>query len=189
MPGIVNTFAHSWEAEILPARPLILPSRHFVYPVDVEEVERGALEVLARPGAGLPFLATFALGFASPVLPSGIWACPDPEMMCAVAGGYAYLVNTAAPEKWTQVEYRPVTEVRVLPEAGLILFASFHTLAAWGQEGKAWQTRRLSWEGIRLGDVRDGQLQGWGWELQTDAEIEFAVDLATGKHTGGPKFG
>lgn len=31
---------------MLAARPLILPPRHFVYPRDAEEVERGALEVL-----------------------------------------------------------------------------------------------------------------------------------------------
>ena len=53
------TFPCTWKAEILPARPAILPARHFVYPGVVEEVERGALEVLVRtelPGAS-PFLA------------------------------------------------------------------------------------------------------------------------------------
>ena len=39
------TFAHDWTAEILAARPLILPRRQFVYPRYAEEVERGALEV------------------------------------------------------------------------------------------------------------------------------------------------
>jgi len=43
------SFPHSWQAEILAARPLILPPRHFVYPREAEEVERGALEVLVRP--------------------------------------------------------------------------------------------------------------------------------------------
>ena len=49
-PVVDLSFPHQWEAEILAARPLILPPRHFVYPREAEEVERGALEVLVRPG-------------------------------------------------------------------------------------------------------------------------------------------
>ena len=45
------SFAHNWAAEILPSRPAILPARHFVYPRDAEEVERGALEVMVRSGS------------------------------------------------------------------------------------------------------------------------------------------
>jgi hypothetical protein len=187
-PTIDLTFAHSWQAEALAGRPPILPRRHYVYPAEVEEVERGALEVLVRPQEAEPFLATCALGFASPVLPTGVWACPNPDELCAIAGGYAYALDTLAPEKWTQVPYRPVTEVRVIGEADLLLFASFHTVLAWGRDGLAWQSRRLSWEGVRLGAVQDGRLQGWGWDMHTDTELEFALDLATGEHSGGPRF-
>ena len=45
-----GSFPHRWQAEVLETRPLILPSRHYVYPSDAEEVERGALEVMIRPG-------------------------------------------------------------------------------------------------------------------------------------------
>ena len=48
-PTIDLNFPHEWQAEILPARPLILPRRHYVYPREAEEVERGALEVLITP--------------------------------------------------------------------------------------------------------------------------------------------
>jgi hypothetical protein len=53
-------FPHRWQAEVLAARPLILPPRHFVYPREAEEVERGALEVMvsAKFGCVQPFLAT-----------------------------------------------------------------------------------------------------------------------------------
>jgi hypothetical protein len=188
MPTLDLTFAHSWEVEVLATRPPILPRRHYVYPAQVDEVEQGALELLVRRPAAEVFLATFALGFASPAVPTGVWSCPDADSLCAVAGGYAYVVNTSAPERWTQIPFRPVTEVRVLEQAKLLLFASFHTLLAWGSDGHAWQSERLSWEGVRLGKVQDRQLQGWGWDMRTDTEMEFALDLATGQHTGGPKF-
>jgi hypothetical protein len=109
-------------------------------------------------------------------------------MMCAVAGGYAYMIDTRSPERWQQVGYRPVTEVRPIPAAGLLVFVSFHSVEAWGVAGRLWQTARLSWEGLRLGEATETELRGWGWEMRTDTEMEFVVDLRTGKHTGGPAF-
>ena len=183
---IDSTFAHAWEAEVLASRPLILPARQFVYPAQVEEVERGALEIMIRPpGGARSFLATCALGFADPGVPSGVWACPNPLWICAVAGGYAYLINAQDPTQWEQVEYRPVTAVMAIAEQNLLLFASFHSLLAWGPQGKAWQTARLSWDGLRITAVRGGTLLGLGWDMNTDQELEFAVNLKTGEHRGG----
>lgn len=178
-------FPHNWKADVLSSRPLILPRLHRVYPADVEEVERGALEVLVTPQIGERFLATCALGFAAATLPTGLWSCPHPDWLCAVAGGYAYLIDATNPDAWEQVEYRPVVEVRPLLEQQLLLFSSFHTLVAYGPEGRRWKTGRLTSEGLRLGEVRDGRLQGWGWDMRTDRELEFSIDLETGQHQGG----
>lgn len=186
--GIDLSFTATWTAEVLTGRPLILPRRHFVYPAVVDEIERGALELMVQPAGHALFLATCALGFASPAVPTGVWSCPDPAMLCAIAGGYAYVIDSRAPEHWQQVEYRPVTEVRALPDAGLLIFASFHSLEAWGVTGRLWRTARLSWEGIRIGETSARELHGWGWDMRTDTEMEFVVDLTTGEHTGGPRF-
>jgi hypothetical protein len=157
-----------------------------VYPAQVEEVERGALEIMIRPfGAALPFLATCALGFAGPAVPSGVWACPDPAWLCAVAGGYAYLVDTHDPGRWEQVVYRPVIAVTPVAEHDLLIFSSFHSLLAWGRSGKAWQTSRLSWDGLHITGIRGEMLFGLGWDMSTDRELEFEVNLKTGEHRGG----
>ncbi|HEV2277181.1 MAG TPA: hypothetical protein VGS02_03325 [Acidobacteriaceae bacterium] len=174
-------FPHAWQAEILPQRPAILPQRHFVYPRDAEEVERGALEVMVRPAEGVPFLATFALGFADAAAPSGIWSCPNRDELCAVAGGYAYIVDTRDPERFTHVERRPVLEVRGAPEQKLLLFCGSYSVLAWGAQGQAWKSQRLSSEGLRITEIRDGVLRGIGWDLMTDREVPFVVDLETGK--------
>jgi hypothetical protein len=175
------TFPHSWTAEILPQRPLILPKRQLVYPRQAEEVERGAMEVLVRPEDADPFLATCALGFADPAAPSGVWSCPHPDWICAVSGGYAFLIDTTAPERFVQVEYRPVLEVRPLLEQQLMLFIGHHSLLAWDVNGKVWQTARLSWEGITLARIEADRLYGVGWDLRSDADVPFVVDLRTGE--------
>jgi len=188
-PVFNGTFPHRWQAEILPERPLILPSRHFVYPREAEEVERGALEVLVRPAVAgeqsqpkyeQEFLATCALGFHDPVVPTGLWSTPNPAEICAVSGGYAYIIDTTAPERFTMIPYRPMMEVRALPDAGLLLFVGNRSILAWGSNGQAWESERLSDEGLSISAVENGVLRGMGWRMMADQELPFAVDLRTG---------
>ena len=197
-PTFTGVFPHSWRAEILPNRPMILPNRHFVYPGVAEEVEKGALEVLIQPGgAGInrvpaseaPFLATCALGFHDAATPTGIWSMPHPDWLCAVSGGYAYLIDVREPEKFTFLRYRPVLDIlHSSPEAegtssanGMLLFVGHHSILAWGRDGEAWESERLSWEGVTPDRMEGGVLHGHGWDLRTDKDIAFALDLSTGK--------
>jgi hypothetical protein len=189
-PIVDFSFPHRWQAEILAARPLILPPRAFVYPRQAEEVERGALEVLIRPGAeefdpeaslsAQQFLATCALGFRDPVVPNGLWSTPRPEEICAVAGGYVYLIDTTAPERFTMIPYRPVLEIRPVVAQGLLLFVGHHSILAWGCEGQAWQSDKLSAEGVKITDLSGGILYGLGWNQFTDKETVFMLDMKTG---------
>jgi len=184
--GFNESFPHTWRAEILERPPLIAPARRYVYPQAVDEVEIGALLLLLRSGpSATPVMATFALGFEDPSLPHGLWSCPNPNQLCAIAGGYAYLVQADHPELWLQVPYRPVTSVHPVPQHSLLIFSSFHKLWALGQNGMAWETERLSWEGLRVTKIQGEELSGFGWDLNTDAEVPFLVDLLTGHHTGG----
>jgi hypothetical protein len=218
-PIVDLTFPHNWQAEILVARPLIPPQRHFVYPLDAEEVERGALEVLIRANLTLanltwagptrtvgrdfspdispekkdgalapeappqPFLATCALGFRDAIVPTGLWSCPNPNEICAVSGGYAYMIDTTAPERFTMIAYRPVLEVRALAAQGLLLFVSHHYLLAWGEAGQAWQSEKLSDEGVTITAIEGAQLHGLGWNMIADKETPFTLDLRTGLRT------
>lgn len=202
-PAIDLTFRANWTAEILQQRPMILPARQHVYPTAAEEVERGALEVLVKPAEGSvdtanvqPFLATCALGFRDPSAPTGLWSMPNPDWLCAVSGGYAYLVDVTDPSRFVFVRYRPVLQVLPVPQSlagisqDLILFAEHHSILAWGREGEAWETGRLSWEGltelrIEQETSSDGTprsvLHGMGWDMPTDREIPFSIDINTGQ--------
>ena len=183
-PIVDLSFPHDWQAAILPTRPAILPARYFVYPREAEEVERGALEVLVKLSGVQPFLATCALGFRDPAVPTGIWTAPNPREICAVSGGYAYVIDTAAPERFTMIEYRPVLEVCALARERLLLFVGHRSLLAWGAEGQAWETGKLSDEGVTITRIENGVLYGTGWEMMSDKEKEFAVDLKTGDVRG-----
>jgi hypothetical protein len=179
----------NWTAEILAKPPLIAPARQFTYPQQIageeDALARGALQLMVRPATGGAFLATCALGFTDPSMPTGVFPCPRPQNMCAVAGGYAYIVDTIHPEHCMHIAMKPVVEVRSLPEQNLLLFSGFHTIIAWGEQGQAWQTAKLSWEGLRITGIEGNTLHGFGWNLMTDKEVTFSVDLLTGQHQGG----
>ena len=189
MQDAIAAFAHEWSAEVLAQPPMIAPARQFTYPRQIageeDALARGALQVMVRPAAGGAFLASCALGYTDPSMPTGVFACPNPAELCAVAGGYAYVIDTTQPERSTHIGLRPVVEAKPLPEHGLLLFLGFHTIVAWGREGLRWETARLSWEGVRITGVEDGALHGFGWDMMTDKEIPFSVDLLTGRHLGG----
>ncbi len=185
----VLEFPHNWSVEILKAPPLIAPARQFIYPQQIageeDALARGALQLMVRPASGGTFLATCALGFTDPAMPTGVFACPNAVQMCAVAGGYAYVIDTAQPEHSTHIALKPVVEVKSLVAQGLLLFVGFHSMVAWGRNGLAWESARLSWEGVRIVSIDGDVLHGMGWNLLTDREVAFYVDLLTGQHQGG----
>jgi hypothetical protein len=118
-------------------------------------------------------------------MPTGVFACPNAVQMCAVAGGYAYVIDTAQPEHSTHIALKPVVEVRSLVAQGLLLFVGFHSMVAWGRNGLVWESARLSWEGVRIVSIDGDALHGMGWNLLTDHEVAFTLDLRTGHHQGG----
>jgi hypothetical protein len=185
----MTDFARDWAAEILTAAPLIAPARQYVWPMRIEGEEdslaRGALRVMVRPPEGGQFLLTCALGFRDPSMPTGVFGCPDAEELCAVAGGYAYLAKVSEPEQCTLLRMKPVVAVYPAVAAELLLFVGFQTILAWGRDGVAWETGRLSWEGVKVTAVSEDEVVGLGWDLRGDIEVDFRVDLRTGAHTGG----
>ena len=182
-------FSRSWSAEVLKAPPLIAPARQFTYPRQIageeDALARGALQLLVHPANDGTFLATCALGFTNPAMPTGVFACPNPHEMCAVAGGYAYVIDTAHPEHCTHIALKPVVEVRPLVAQGLLLFVGFHSIIAWKRDGIAWESTRLSWEGVRITSINADVLHGTGWNMVTDRDVAFSLDLLTGQHRGG----
>ena len=182
------TFPRNYEVRVLEAAPPVHPiEKMYHYPVELEEGDRSGVYLRVVPQSGPAWAGFFALGFDSDQVVSEICSTPDPDSFCTVVGGYAYMVKADNPAQWTRVEQRPVVDLRVLSQQGLLLFAGFTTITAIGSSGIAWTTERLSWEGLSITDIKGDKLMGHGWDALADKEVPFEVDLKTGQHTGGAR--
>jgi hypothetical protein len=184
------TFPHNYEVKLLDAAPPVHPvEKLYHYPVELEEGDRAGIYLRVVLRAGKPWTGFFALGFESGQVVNAVCSCPDPDSLCAIAGGYAYAVKTNDPTQWFRIEQRPVVDLRALPQHGLLIFTGFSSISALDRHGLQWTTERLSWEGVTIIEIAGDKLRGLGWDAMADKEVPFDVDLLTGKHTGGARPG
>lgn len=185
---LILDFPRDYEIKPLSSAPPVHPiEKLYHYPMELEEGDRAGLYARVEPKGRSPWTGFFALGFDSDQAVNAICSCPHPDSACVVAGGYAYIVTASDPELWFRLEQWPVTTLRVLVKQRLILFGGFTTITAIGVSGVSWTTDRLSWEGITLGEIRDNKLHGTGWDAMANREVPFAVDLDSGRHSGGAR--
>jgi hypothetical protein len=116
---------------------------------------------------------------------SRVLSMPDSERLCVVARGAGYVVTASKPDVWEAVRAIPITDVRAIPAAGLVVFADYTEMLAYGEDGPKWRTKRLAWDGLKILAVGDRTLMGEYLDIRQDAMQRFEVDLATGTARGG----
>lgn len=180
-------FPHNYEIRVLQSYSLVNPIEQLhQFPARLEEGDRTGAYLRVTPQASNGWIGFFALGFDSEGVASGIYSCPDADSLCAVVGGYAYVVKAGNPQNWMQIEQRPVVAVRPVPELNLLLFAGFTSVTGL-ESNRHWTSERLSWEGLSITAIQGATLHGVGWDAITDKEVPFEVDLLTGKSKGGAR--
>ncbi len=183
MLGIDLTYPHSYEVEELGEMPGTGHSSvqvvYFPRPKSRPEHDGSWLKVHA--GSGRSWLGVFAFGYASPPAFSGVVSSPDPDRFCIVSRGAAYIVKADDPESWEQVPVAPVLDVRQITERGLLLFADFTRLAAFGSGGLVWRSQRVCWDELKITEVTRDRVEGVGSDPMNFGKSRFAVDIATGR--------
>lgn len=180
-PILNLTFPHDYQVELLPSAPQGKTVNRI--PDSPEAVD--ALYVRFEPKDASPWIGAFARGFTSDDLVSGVFAWPDGRSVCVVSAGYGYVVKANDPKSSIRLQPMPITDVRVAPDHKLIVLTDFTHMYAFNAEKTAWRTERLSWDGITVTSLATNYIFGIGWDQTIDKEVEFAVDLRTGQHTGG----
>lgn len=177
-----DAFGADYECKQLFELPASLSVPHYYYPDASTQGGQDGLVISVSPAQGAPWIGTFAFGRLSASKEvCGIYATPDPEMLCVVAKGQGYFVSVRKPEVWEQVQAKPIVDVRPVHAMGIIIFAEFTRLVCYGRDGLVWKTDSIGWDGFKVTDIENSVLRGEFWDAPSESRERFEVDLATGR--------
>jgi hypothetical protein len=182
-------FPHRYEVEPEPELPSVPGKiKQIYYPGASEKGGRGGVAVKVTPSESPSWIGTFASGNYPKTL-TGIFSCPDDRSLCVVSSGQAYIVRTDAPQSWEEIRPFPIRGAYPIPEANLLVFEDFIRLTAYGTRGVVWATDDLSWDGLwdglKITEVTGDHIKGLAWDASQEREVEFLVEVRTGRHSGG----
>jgi len=178
-----TTFPHDYECKKLTEGPGAPTIPHYYYPGASLLGGGDGLLVEVQANTGRAWLATFAFGDFKEKGASGLFTTPDPGRLCAVSNGAGYWVSAIDPTRWESVTVYPIVDIRPIHAHGIIVFADFTRLVAYGPNGIKWATERLAFDSLRIVEVTGSSIRG---EYTICGETrQFSVDLKTGTHQGG----
>jgi hypothetical protein len=179
------SFGGLYECELVDELPGVEGMPRFFYPGAIGSGGGDGIMVRVTPEGGGAWIGTFAFGKFGNSAVSKVVTTPNPERLCVVSRGAGYLVSARDPGEWEGVKAIPVIDIRSIPGAGVLVFASFTDLVAYGAEGIRWRTGRLTWDSMKLVEVTDEKIVGQYWDIRSEETQRFEVDVATGTHRGG----
>lgn len=115
---------------------------------------------------------------------SGLVPTPDPDGLCVLVRGTAYLVDVTDRSYRPAVASAPVVAAVQVLAAGVLLLATPWRVIGIGPDGVAWRTGRLAIDGLRLDEADESRLIGVA-DPESAETREFVIDLRSGAHEGG----
>jgi hypothetical protein len=182
-----KTFDAEYEVEPLEELPPATALARFYFPnASASGGRDGVLvKVVPRAREASPWIGVFAFGVLSPRGLTGLFTCPNPKQLLVVARGAGYLVAVDDPVVHQIVKAAPVLGVYPVSARQLLVLSDYLHLVAYSSHGVAWETERLSWDGLEVEEVTEEQIRGQGWSSPDDRHVAFTVDLRDGLHQGG----
>jgi hypothetical protein len=175
---------HAFEVRIQTGMGGLIALNQHYFPEKFEEGEADYFRLVVRPEGASEWTGVFYAGYEPGNVVSGVFATADPEQLCVLSRGRAYLVKVSHPREFRVVqECLPVVWAARFED--LLLLADFTHVVAVGREGLVWESSRLTWDGLTDLELQGAMLKGKGWDAIQDKEHPFELDLRTGKHTGG----
>jgi hypothetical protein len=165
-------------------------SQHYVtyyYPQPNARVDEESIKFLVTPRYAKPWVGVVASGpYVSCHDSTGVHPCPNPRLLCVVAGGQAFVIDSEIPANWSVVPSTPVLEVKALLQHQILLFSDFSRVTALGPEGIAWTTRPLAFKGLRITKADEHTIYGTTLDLNGPVPlVPFEIDVKNGRCRGG----
>ena len=108
---------------------------------------------------------------------------PDGRRFVVITGGQAYVINPMDPTRWDHFGGGIETALAI-DELNAILISNGLWFELLGANGTIWQSRRISWDGMRDVTIQGLTLTGRSW-CYDDTWVDFTLDLVEGTVAGG----
>ena len=131
-----------------------------------------------EPRNQAPWLAVFARGYPSGDVVDGIFATPNPDVVCVVSEGAGYWVDTI---KHSSADVRAFPIRQIEMAADFLIFADFTKLVAYSSGGLAWTSQRIVSDRLRITRVSADLIECIGWDALSGAYIVATLVLQSGK--------
>jgi len=118
---------------------------------------------------------------------TGVYACPNPDQVCAVVAGSGYLVDTRAPSNYQVLPMHPVLVLQRANGTGSVLCSGFIDLLLIDEHGLLWVSDRLCLDDLQVRNIDRSTISCTGRQIQAD-ETWFSVSLDTGQLVSGQPF-
>jgi len=119
---------------------------------------------------------------------SGLVTTPDPDGLCVLVRGTAYMIDVTDRSYRPVAASAPVISAAPVLSAGLLLLATPWYVIGIGPEGVLWQTKRVAIDGLRLDEADESHLIGVA-DPESAEPREFVIELRSGAHEGGALAG
>ena len=134
-----------------------------------------------RPASGDDWVGNFGGGMGGL---DTVMTHPDGIHYIVLAAGKPFVVNPETKE----YEEGPGWGIKLvlnLQEPQRVILGNDICFYAVGMEGLLWETRRISWDGMRDIELKDGRITGQAWSFAAPEWSDFSVNIITGEVTGG----
>lgn len=180
---IDTSFSHNYEAFFI--TELTRTDPVYYYPDASKKGGKDGLMIKIIPKNGSSWVGIFAFGIISQKGSTGFYTTPDPDKLCVVSNGMGYFVNVNNPQYCETIDATPIMDIRIIADKNILVFADYTQLIAYDEFNIKWKTKRLAWDGFQITEVSDDYIQGKYYDIRSEKEEYFKVNLNNGNNSGG----
>ena len=145
-------------------------------------LEDGKDGVIVTFGSGTEheWTGIFAFGWNGTLTTKAIVPLPINDRVLVVSNGDGFIVRESFPGKFEKVHAIPVRSIHIIKSHSMVVLADDTSLSAYGKDGLVWKTDRIAWSELRVQSISPKKITCKTFDIRSDEEISFTVDLNTG---------
>jgi hypothetical protein len=150
-------------------------------------LEGGRDGVVVTFGSGTKneWTGVFAFGMNGNLATQAIVPLPNSDRVLVVSNGDGFIIRESVCGEFEKVRAVPVRSVHVIESHRIVVLADDTSLSAYGQNGLVWETNRIAWHELRVESVTGNEISCKTFDIRSDEDVSFTVDLETGNCHGG----